>query len=173
MNIALHGLEEALTVRRTFPNARTLITADGVRYNSQGRNTGKRAVVRYADDLVCFCETREDAEQVITILTRWLKERGLELSKEKTRIVHLTKGFNFLGFNIRHYKAPQTARSGWKLLIKPSKESVQKIRDKLRDKWLGSKGQNAQAVVKELNPVIRGWASAPRRRQIEEQLMLS
>ena len=68
--------------------------------------------------LNCFCETREDAERVQGILTEWLKERGLTLSEEKTRIVHLTEGFDFLGFNIRHYPAPQTSRTGWKLLIK-------------------------------------------------------
>src|SRR6266568_5015448 len=95
-NIALHGMEEAI----------------GVTYNSQGQISGKRALVRYADDFVCFCETKEDAEQVQCILIEWLKERGLTLSPEKTRVVHLTQGFNFLGFNIRHYPAPQTARSG-------------------------------------------------------------
>jgi len=101
-NIALHGMEEAL----------------GVTYDYRGQLIGKRAVVRYADDFVCFCETREDAEQVQKILVEWLKERGLTLSEDKTRIVHLTEGFDFLGFNIRHYPAPQTSRTGWKLLIK-------------------------------------------------------
>ncbi len=78
-------------------------------------------------DFVCFCETREDAERVQGILAAWLKERGLILSEEKTRIVHLTEGFDFLGFNIRHYPAPQTSRTGWKLLIKrePKNQSKQ------------------------------------------------
>ena len=80
-NIALHGMEEAI----------------GVKYDYRGQLIGKRAVVRYADDFVCFCETKEDAEQVQGILTDWLKERGLTLSQEKTRIVHLTEGFDFLG----------------------------------------------------------------------------
>jgi len=101
-NIALHGMENAI----------------GVKHNSRGEIIGKRAVVRYADDFVCFCETKEDAEQVQQILTEWLKERGLTLSEEKTRIVHLTEGFDFLGFHVRHYPAPLTSRTGWKLLIK-------------------------------------------------------
>jgi RNA-directed DNA polymerase len=101
-NIALHGMEKAI----------------GVTYDYQGKLRGKRAVVRYADDFVCFCETREDAEQVQQILVEWLAERGLTLSEEKTRIVHLTEGFDFLGFNVRHYPAPQTSHTGWKLLIK-------------------------------------------------------
>jgi hypothetical protein len=67
---------------------------------------------------VCFCQSREDAEQVQQILLEWLKERALTLSEEKTRLVHLTAAFDFLGFNIGHYPAPQTSRTGWKLLIK-------------------------------------------------------
>lgn len=158
-NIALHGMEDALTVRKILKNGRVLITTDGVKYNTKGENMGKRAVVRYADDFVVFCESKEDAEQSVKILTEWLKDRGLQLSEEKTKVVHLSEGFDFLGFNIRHYKAVQTAKSGWKLLIKPSKESEQKVRDKLRQAWFSMKGTNALAVIKTLNPVIRGWAN--------------
>ena len=142
-NIALHGMEEAM----------------GVKYDCKGYLLGKRAVVRYADDFVCFCETREDAEQVQKILTAWLKERGLTLSEEKTRIVHLTEGFDFLGFNIRHYPAPKTSHTGWKLLIKPSREAVQKLRTKLKALWEQAHGNNVPTVLKKLNPVIRGWAT--------------
>jgi RNA-directed DNA polymerase len=142
-NIALHGMEEAL----------------GVKYDSRGQLIGKRAVVRYADDFVCFCETKEDAEQVRGILMEWLKERGLTLSAEKTRIVHLTEGFDFLGFNIRHYPAPLTSRTGWKLLIKPSKESVQEVQKKLQGLWAAVQGSNTQSALTKLNPVIRGWAN--------------
>jgi len=142
-NIALHGMEKAI----------------GVKYNCRGELMGKRAVVRYADDFVCFCETKQDAECVQRILTEWLKERGLTLSEEKTRIVHLTEGFDFLGFNIRHYPAPQTSRTGWKLLIKPSKESVQEVQRKLKDQWEKAQGSPVQSVLTKLNPIIRGWAN--------------
>jgi RNA-directed DNA polymerase len=143
LNIALHGMEEAI----------------GVKYNCRGELVGKRAVVRYADDFVCFCETREDAEQVQRILTKWLTERGLTLSEEKTRIVHLTEGFDFLSFNIRHYPAPQTTRSGWKLLIKPSKEATKDIRKKLKDQWKKALGVNIRLALAQLNSIIRGWAN--------------
>jgi RNA-directed DNA polymerase len=142
-NIALHGMEEAI----------------GVKYDYRGQLIGKRAVVRYADDFVCFCETKEDAEQVQHILMEWLKERGLTLSEEKTRIVHLTEGFDFLGFNIRHYPAPQTSRTGWKLLIKPSKEAVQDVQRKVKGQWHEAQGKNVPAVLTKLNPIIRGWAN--------------
>jgi RNA-directed DNA polymerase len=133
--------------------------AIGVRYNSKEEVVGKRAVVRYADDFVCFCETKEDAEQVQGILTEWLKERGLALSEEKTRIVHLTEGFDFLGFNVRHYPAPRTSRTGWKLLIKPSKQSVQEVQKSLKNLWMKARGTNIQTILILLNPIIRGWAN--------------
>jgi len=143
MNIALHGMEDAL----------------GVRYNKKGEIVGSRALVRYADDGVVFCESREDAEAARRDLREWLARRGLRLSEDKTRIVHLTEGFDFLGFNIRHYPAPKTSRSGWKLLIKPSKESVRKFKERLRREWMSLKGCNIRAVLKRLNPILRGWAN--------------
>jgi RNA-directed DNA polymerase len=142
-NIALHGMEQAL----------------GVKYFKRGTIRGERAVVRYADDFVVFCESKEDAEAARQTLAKWLAERGLALSEEKTRIVHLTEGFDFLGFNIRHYRKPRSTRTGYKLLIKPSKQSVQDVRNKLREKWHRVRGQNAQTVVGQLNPIIRGWAN--------------
>jgi RNA-directed DNA polymerase len=159
-NIALHGMEEALTVYGTLKNGKPYVTTAGVKYDYRGQHIGKRAVVRYADDFVCFCESQEDAEKAVALLTEWLQERGLTLSPEKTKIVHLTEGFDFLGFNVRHYKAPQTAKTKWKLLIKPSKQAVQKVREKLRAEWQALQGRNVSAVIKKLNPIIRGWDSA-------------
>jgi RNA-directed DNA polymerase len=143
LNIALHGMEEAL----------------GITYTSQGSIRGKRAVVRYADDLVVFCESKEEAELAKQALGKWLTARGLSFAEEKTRIVHLREGFNFLGFNIRHYRKPLTTKTGWKLLIKPSKQSVQKIRERLRQEWHSLRGHKVQVVIERLNPIIRGWAN--------------
>ena len=149
LNIALHGMEAAL----------------GVKHDNQGTSIGKRAtVVRYADDFVVFCETEEDAFDVKDrILPDWLAERGLSLSPEKTRVVHLTEGFDFLGFNIRHYPNPQTAKSGYKLCIKPSKKAVLGKVAELRDEWLALRGHRVEAVFWKLNPIIRGWANYYRR----------
>jgi len=141
-NIALHGLETALGVKR----------------NSQGHVRGDRAVVRYADDFVVFCESKEDAETVVGILADWLAARGLLLSEEKTRIVHLTDGFDFLGFNVRRYRNPR-AKTGYTLLIKPSDASVKRLRERLRDEWHALAGQSVEAIARRLNPLIRGWAN--------------
>jgi RNA-directed DNA polymerase len=143
LNIALHGMESAL----------------GVHYNRQGEIAGERAVVRYADDFVVFCESREDALRVRDkVLPPWLAERGLSLSEEKTCIVHLTEGFDFLGFTVKHHPQPQTTRTGFKLLITPSRKAVVRKRQELRAVWLGLKGHNVSAVLRKLNPIVRGWA---------------
>jgi len=141
-NIALHGMESALGIRR----------------NARGKNRTTRAMVRYADDFVVLCETREDAEKVIDLLRDWLTIRGLRLAEAKTRIVHLTEGFDFLGFHIKQYKVSNTA-TGYKLLIKPSKDAVRKYRTKVRAEWMRLRGHNIHEVLKTLVPIVRGWAN--------------
>lgn len=141
-NIALHGLEHALGVKR-----------DGRGWVKRS----KRALVRYADDFVVFCDSQEDAQKAVIDLQTWLAKRGLELSTSKTRIAHLTEGFDFLGFNVRLYKERNNEKH--KLLIKPSQDSVNALRAKLRSEWMSLRGANAAAVVARLNPIIRGWAN--------------
>jgi RNA-directed DNA polymerase len=141
LNIALHGMEEAAGVRyRTFG-----VNADRVM-------PGSPVLVRYADDLVAMCGSREQAEQVKQRLAVWLAPRGLRINEDKTRIVFLEDGFDFLGFHIRRY------RNG-KLLIKPSKAAVQRFRARLTAEMRALRGANAQAVIRRLNPIIRGWAA--------------
>jgi len=141
MNVALHGMEQAA----------------GVRYRATGHNAGSAMrgspiVVRYADDLVTMCHSRQQAEQVKERLAGWLAPRGLALNEDKTRIVHLEEGFDFLGFNIRMYR-------NRKLLIKPSKAAVKRIRERLAAEVLALRGSNAEAVIAKLTPIVRGWAA--------------
>jgi RNA-directed DNA polymerase len=107
--------------------------------------------VRYADDLVVFARSREEAEQVKKRLVAWLAPRGLKFNEEKTRIVSLSQGFDFLGFNVRRY--------GAKLLIKPSKAALRRVRERLTAEMRILRGTNAEAVIATLNPVIKGWAA--------------
>ncbi len=144
-NIAFHGLEKALGIR--------------CERNGRGSLRGKRGLVRYADDFVVFCESRNDAEAAREDAAKWLRTRGLELSEEKTRIVHLAEGFNFLGFNIRRYPTPGTTRSGWKLLIKPSRDAVAKFKERMKAEWKALQGTNITNVLTKLNPIIRGWGN--------------
>ena len=141
-NIALHGMEEAL----------------GVKYNCNGESQGKRITIRYADDFVILCETKEDAELSKNEIKNFLKSRGLELSPEKTKIVHITEGFDFLGFNIRQYKVKNT-KTGYKLLIKPSKKFLQQTRNDIREIFLNHSGKRVSDLIGKINPVIRGKAN--------------
>ncbi|CRK57050.1 Retron-type RNA-directed DNA polymerase [Alloactinosynnema sp. L-07] len=111
----------------------------------------KPTLVTYADDFVALCHSEAEAYKVKEELSRWLEPRGLSFNEEKTRVVHLTEGFDFLGFNVR--------RHGDKMIIKPSKAAVKRVRKRLHDEVLALRGVNSRAVVKKLNPIIRGWAT--------------
>jgi RNA-directed DNA polymerase len=108
-------------------------------------------LIRYADDFVVHCHTRQEALEVKARLAAWLTPRGLAFNDDKTKVVSLSEGYDFLGFNARRYRA--------KLLIKPSQAAVRRIRKRLRDELRSLRGSNAQAVIKRLNPIIRGWAA--------------
>ncbi len=85
MNVALHGMEGAAGVR--YWEGATLRAAPGT-----------PVLVRYADDVLALCHTREQAEHVKQRLARWLEPRGLVFNEAKTRITHLDQGVDFLGF---------------------------------------------------------------------------
>jgi RNA-directed DNA polymerase len=141
LNVALHGLEEAA----------------GVSYATSGSGAsetkpGSPTLIRYADDMVVLCHTRERAEQIKARLAEWLTPRGLSFNEDKTRIVCLAEdGFDFLGFNVRRYRS--------KLLIKPSKAAIRRVRERLAVEMRRLRGSNADAVIATLNPIIRGWAA--------------
>ena len=139
LNIALHGMEMAA----------------GVRYYQTGNSAGKAVMgspvlIRYADDFVALCHTRQQALEVKTRLAGWLASRGLAFNEDKTRVVNLADGLDFLGFNVRRYRG--------KLLIKPSKAAIRRIRARLRSELRALRGHSAKAVIRRLNPIIRGWA---------------
>jgi RNA-directed DNA polymerase len=143
LNVALHGMEQVL----------------GTSYTPKGVLRGPYALVRYADDFAVFRPTQEAAVEAQRRLSAWLGTRGLRLSDEKTHIRHLREGFHFLGFTIRHYPTPQSSRSGYKLLIKPSQASIQQIKGKLKGLWRTHVGSPTVALINAMNPVIRGWSS--------------
>lgn len=140
LNVALHGLEEAA----------------GVRYYTTGTAAGKvkpgsPVAVRYADDVVVLCHSQRQAEHAKAALAEWLTPRGLVFNEDKTTIVPLDQGFDFLGFNVRRYDH--------KLLIKPAKAAITRVRKRLAAEMHRLRGTNATAVLAALNPIIRGWAA--------------
>jgi RNA-directed DNA polymerase len=122
-------------------------------------NKGKLGLVnmiRYADDFIITGRTKELLEtEVMPIIENHLKERGLELSKEKTKITHIDKGFDFLGQNIRKYKSGMTR----KLLIKPAKKNINSFLEKIRETIKQNATMTTENLIIKLNPMIRGWAN--------------
>ncbi|MFA7136182.1 MAG: group II intron reverse transcriptase/maturase [Bacteroidales bacterium] len=108
--------------------------------------------VRYADDFIVTADKRETLEEIKRMLIGFLGERGLTLSEEKTRITHISEGFDFLGFNVRKYNGT--------LLIKPSSKSQKRFTEKLHEVVLGkNKTVAQQKLIEDLNPVLRGWGN--------------
>mgnify|MGYP001799663318 CR=1 FL=1 len=109
-------------------------------------------VVVYADDFVITSVSKEVLEtSVVPAIERFLKERGLKLSSSKSKITHISKGFDFLGFNIRKYSN--------KLLIKPSKDSVKSFTADLKSTIKKHQSAKTENLIYALNPKIRGWAN--------------
>ncbi|MDF6666664.1 reverse transcriptase domain-containing protein, partial [Escherichia coli] len=108
-------------------------------------------VVRYADDFVITGNTPELLENEIKPwVEQFLAVRGLSLSTEKTRIVNIAEGFDFLGWNFRKYSG--------KLLIKPSKKNAQAFYRKAKAVISANKAVRQEDLIRMLNPILRGWA---------------
>jgi RNA-directed DNA polymerase len=118
-----------------------------------GKRTAKHKVhfVRYADDFIVTAKTEEIAKEVKELIKDFLKERGLELSDEKTLITHIDNGFDFLGWNFRKYNG--------KILVKPSKKSIDKVTEKISDIIKYGKAWKQEVLIDVLNPIITGWAN--------------
>jgi RNA-directed DNA polymerase len=127
-NIGLHGLETF--IKTTNP---------------------KLGVVRYADDFIVTARDRESLLTAQNLIQAWMSERGLELSAEKTIITSMEDGFDFLGFNSRHYDG--------KLLIKPSKKKVLAFCKRIGEEIKHHQGVEQEVLIKKLNPILRGFAN--------------
>ncbi len=116
------------------------------------RERHKVHLVRYADDFIITGTSKELLrDEVQPLVAHFLKERGLELSREKTSITPVDDGFDFLGQNVRRY--------GTKLLLKPSRKNVRAFLGKI-DEVIQQEGGYLSAgdLIERLNPKIRGWA---------------
>jgi len=137
-NFALDGLETRL--REKFS-----------RSTSAGRQA-KINLIKFADDFVITGSSKELLEnEVKPVVEQFLAERGLELSPEKTVITHIEAGFDFLGQTIRKYNG--------KLIIKPSAKSVKSFLAKVRHLIKTNKQATAGNLIRQLNPLIRGWTN--------------
>jgi RNA-directed DNA polymerase len=138
MNMTLDGMETML--RQHF----------GVR-GSPEASKNKVNLVRYADDLLATGANKKVLEEARSLIEAFLQERGLSFSPEKTRIVHIDDGFDFLGWTLRKY--------GGKLLITPAKKNVQAHSRKTQKIIKQAQTAKQEEVIARLNPIIRGWAN--------------
>ena len=140
-NVALHVLDEAWQER-------------------EGWRLG--VLVRYCDDFVIVCPTRERAEQALALAGQILATLGLRLHPDKTRIAGLrqgAEGIDFLGFHLRKCQS-RRRRGKWYLLRWPSRKAMAAIRAKVRDRTQRRHASLPIAqVVANLNPVLRGWGN--------------
>src|SRR5215207_4726966 len=142
MNLALDGLEAAL--RSRFPLRHERVPLRGY--------YPKVHLIRYADDFIITGRTKEQLEmEVRPFVEGYLKERGLALSEEKTRLTHINEGFDFLGQNVRKYNG--------KFIIKPSKKSLAAFMAKVRAVIKANKQTKAGELIAYLNPMLKGWAN--------------
>ena len=130
----------------------------------RNRNLYSRPMIRYADDLVIVCESKQKAVEIKADITQFLSDKiGLELSDEKTKITHIYKGFDFLGLTLRKYKKKHLKNkktkdpSDYVLLITPTKESVQELIDGCKEAINQRKTAPQSALIKALSPKLTGW----------------
>ena len=138
-NMCLNGLETDLKAHLVAKYGKT--KAKGLKVH----------VIRYADDFVVTGISREVLEtEIKPWIEAFLAQRGLQLSPEKTKVVHIDEGFDFLGWNFRKYKG--------KLLIKPSKKNVQAFYRKVSEIVKTHLSTKQEYLIAKLNPILRGWA---------------
>ncbi len=104
------------------------------------------ALVRYADDFVILCRTREDAERALELVRQWIADNGLTLHPTKTQIVDArSEAFDFLGYRFRgDLRVPRT-------------KSRDKLKAAVREKTRRTSGQSLSCIVGSLTPMLRGW----------------
>jgi len=107
-----------------------------------------RKMIRYADDFVVLCRTRQETITALTEIQLWTEQNGLQLSPEKTHIGNSLEdgqGFEFLGYRFE----------GAFRYVRP--KSLKKFKDKLRIKTRRTRGQNIERIIADINPTINGW----------------
>jgi RNA-directed DNA polymerase len=103
------------------------------------------AMIRYADDFVILCRSREEAERALQEVQHWVAQAGLTLHPTKTRLVHADEGFDFLGYHFRGVKH-------W-----PRKKSLAKLKDTIREKTRRTAGRALRCIINDVNRTLIGW----------------
>lgn len=146
------GIISPVLANMTLDGMQTLLSCYQPTTKDNRRYSPKVNLVRYADDFIITGRSRELLEiEVLPRLKKFLEERGLALSEEKTLITHIDQGFDFLGFNIRKYKG--------KLLTMPQKKKVNSFTQKVYKVIESNKAVSQEMLINLLNPIISGWGN--------------
>jgi len=142
------GIISPVLANRTLDGLQTLLAEH---FPSRGKRKCKVHLVRYADDFIITGTSKELLrDKVMPLVAHFLKERGLELSHEKTKITHIAEGFDFLGQTVRRYRCG-------KVYIKPSRKNVRTFLGKIKE-TIGNAGSwTAGQLIHRLNQQIKGW----------------
>jgi RNA-directed DNA polymerase len=124
-------------------------------------------LTRYADDWLCVCRTREEAERALASARAVLEgQLGLRIHPEKTRIVHVTQGFEFLGYKIGLGRGLRFKSGGIGLYAIPRQRSIDRFKDRVRALTRRRIAVPLEELIHVLNPVIRGWGMYYRRANV-------
>ena len=124
-------------------------------------------LTRFADDWVVTCRTRAEAQAVLEFATKVLSKLGVVLNKEKTTIVHVQRGFEFLGYKIKRGSRPlrlplRKIKSGIQhgaLYAYPREKSIAHFREQIKKQTRRKSPLSTQEIIDEINPIIRGWGN--------------
>ncbi len=132
-------------------------------FDQEMRRRGYR-LTRYADDWVLTCSTATEARRALAVATRILKRLGVSINPQKTRIVHVKHGFEFLGYKIKLGKQlrlpAEKIRSGalsGALYAYPTQKSIQRFKQQVRGRTRRKAPVSTEQLIEQLNPVLRGW----------------
>ncbi|WP_293355988.1 MULTISPECIES: group II intron reverse transcriptase/maturase [unclassified Microcoleus] len=170
-NIALHGMEWRI---KDYVETCDLKRSDG-KYQLPSRDKRNSvSIIRYADDFVVLHKDLTVVSGCKEIISEWLKDMGLELKPNKTRLVHTleehenqTPGFDFLGFHVQQFlvgkyitgKDSNGIPLGFKTIITPSKSKCKLHYNHIKEVVKTHKGTSQKRLIEKLNPIIRGWAN--------------
>src|SRR5258708_23698444 len=136
-------------------------------FDKEMRQKGYR-LTRWADDWVVTCRTRAEAEHALARAGRILETLGVTLNREKTRIVHIAQGFEFLGFKIGRGKGRfkltrdriKSKLNRQNLYAMPTQKSVDRFKDQIRALTMRRIPLRLGELIETINPIIRGWGAA-------------